>query len=320
VTFALVNANKLTSAAVAKAERLWELIADTQYFAKPPDLVAVTEVGGAAGSRNLNTVLGSNYLAQYNVYWSQRATANVGSGSANSKDHAGGGIALLVHKRMGMRARDFNFDISPDDDQRTDGHVRVWQLDPDTPRPGKHGRGRGGGLGRSMVVTVAYVPPASANQWGRPEMRDALFRVIRTADKAIQELRHTLDVFAVTLGHLNAPDGGCYVDMRGLRLEPEEVPKNRKRCAEATKTTRHAGDAGMRRASVASAYVQGRIGKVQQRPAGGGSPRVARSGAVWQDRPQRRHGCTSPDVVLSVWFVPTWKLCVRQGEGAAWHP
>lgn len=208
LSFLSLNAKTLTSA--TKPALLWRLVSDDKKrFARPPDLIGVTEVGGASGSCDVRKRLGPTWLRAYDVLYSLRSTTHDGQSAAASSGKVGGGIALLVHKRLNVTAREFKYDAGLGDEVwRLDGHLRVWRLDA---KPVAH---EDRPPHRSMVVTVAYVPPASySDGWGVQQMRDALFGAIKQADKAILELRRVDDVFAMTMGHLNAPDGGCAFDL-----------------------------------------------------------------------------------------------------------
>ena len=216
LAFLKVNAKSFTSRTVPKCANLWALVNNTSKFRQPPDLIGITEVGGAAGDRDVRQLLqDTGWLGAYASVWSQRATTADGSGTADTAHKVGGGIMLLVHKRLGMTVREFKYDpMAGDAEWRLRGHVQAWRLDP---RPGVKA------VQRSMVVTVAYVPPASGKDWGAPLMRDTLFRAIQHVHEAVQELRRVEDVFALTLAHLNAPDEACDVELHGLPLDPDEL-------------------------------------------------------------------------------------------------
>jgi hypothetical protein len=218
LSYLSLNAKTLMSA--TKPALLWRLVNnDKMRFARPPDLIAVTEVGGASGSCDVRKRLGPTWLRSYDVLYSLRSTTCDGLSAAASSSHVGGGIALLVHKRLKLSAREFKYDAGLGDEMwRLDGHVRVWRLD------AKPGALDDRPPHRSMVITVAYVPPISnAGSWGDQQMRDALFGAIKRADKAILELRRVDDVFAMSMGHFNAPDGGCAFDLCDLPWPVEHV-------------------------------------------------------------------------------------------------
>ena len=217
LSYLLLNAKTLTSG--SKMASLWRLVKDDKMrFGRPPDLIGITEVGGASGSLDVLERLGPLWRYHYDVLYSLRSTSSDGQSAANTAGKVGGGIALLVHKRLDVAAREFKYDTGLGDDLwRLDGHVRVWRLD------AKSGAGADRSSHRSMVITVAYVPPHSNNGWGQQEMRDALFGAIKQADKAICEIRRADDVFALTLAHLNAPDGGCPFDLFDLPWPPDKL-------------------------------------------------------------------------------------------------
>jgi hypothetical protein len=221
VSFILVNAKTLTSRSINKMAHLRSLVDDKKKFARPPDLIGITEVGGASGAVDVKQMLyDSMWLKDYTVVWSQRSTTADGANTADPTYKVGGGIMLMVHKRLKVCVREFKYDpMAGADEWRLRGHVQAWQLDP---IPGKRG------VQRAMVVAVAYVPPFAetadvSKNWGSQTMRNVLFRAIKQFHLAVQELRRVEDVFAVTLSHLNAPDAACDVDLHDVLLDPSEL-------------------------------------------------------------------------------------------------
>ena len=215
LSYVLLNANTLISRDVGKIERL-------QYFLKKytrlPDLVLVTEVGGAAGDRDLKMELGPWFLENYSPYWSQRSTTKDGTGPATSGRKVGGGIALLVHKRLHLRAREFKYTMLPNEELLLGGHLGVWQLDPEPVRPSTSARRTAHGPPQgSLVITLAYVPPAGTQGWSAA-VRDMVLNAVVRAHDAIRTARRTQDLFPLCFGHFNAPDGGCDLDLTDLSV------------------------------------------------------------------------------------------------------
>ena len=171
-----------------------------------PDFVAYTEVSGPAGSGDLRKWLGPKMSEQYSIMlWSQRSVAADGIHGAAAT--AGGGIALLVHKRLNVTARQLPMFASDEDAALLDGHLRVWQFD----HVGQVERKR-----QPIVITLAYFPPEG--RWGK-KVRNLMARCIGDINHHIVELRRTKHVFDVTLAHTNAPDGGCDVELVSERLD-----------------------------------------------------------------------------------------------------
>ena len=198
----------------AKIGELGRLLGERGF----PDLVTITELSGASGQFDVRKKLAahSGILKEYKVVFTQRSV-DLEGGPPNTRCLVGGGVALLVHKRLGVTVSQMPITVSDEDRPFLDGHLRVWRLDP-YPGAGL----RAGVLRVPMVVTAAYVPPADSEGWGH-RTRALLFDAIRRSDEAIRELRRVQDVCPVTMAHINAPWGGCELEMRpgcaGLSLE-----------------------------------------------------------------------------------------------------
>ena len=173
-----------------------------------PDLIAYTELFGPSGTADLRQWLGQRMSGEYStMLWSQRSVGKDGVTAADN--NAGGGIALLVHKRLNVVVRELDLAADPLTERPLlDGHLRVYRLDPAQLRAG------GGSVGlKPIVVTLAYIPPKGGGDgWGK-KLRPLMARVIRDSDDQIAELRQTEDLFAFTLAHTNAPDRGCDVEL-----------------------------------------------------------------------------------------------------------
>ena len=175
--------------------------------ARYPDLIAYTELFGPTGTADLRQWLGQRMSGEYTtMLWSQRSVGKDGVTAADN--NAGGGIALLVHKRLNVVVRELDLAADPVKERPLlDGHLRVYRLDPAQQRAG------GGSAGlKPIIVTLAYFPPKDRAGWGT-KLRPLMARVIRDSDDEIAELRQTEDLFAFTLAHTNAPDRGCDVEL-----------------------------------------------------------------------------------------------------------
>ena len=217
LSFVLFNAMHMTSNkwGPTKAQGITKMLRDMLY----PSLVAITEVGKPAGTVKLPEFFGPELEAQYRMVWSQRS-ASLNGGTPGEANKVGGGIALLIHKRLWVTVSEFHLNVSEDEKILLDGHLRVFRLDPVPAGPvGAGSRPRPHAMRRPIIVTVAYIPPVGEG-WGK-KVRPTVFSAIADADAAIRQLRRRQDVFTITLAHTNAPDGGCPVE---LKLEHDQRP------------------------------------------------------------------------------------------------
>ena len=208
LSFLFLNAMYLTGSkhGAVKAVGMTKLLSDSKW----PGLVGITEVGRPAGVLDLRTFFGEAISRRYTMVWSQRSIS-ITDGAPDSSYKNGGGIALLIHKRLWLRPSEMKMDVTDEERLKLDGHLRVWRLDPIPCDPGKPVRPRPHAMRRPVVVTVAYIPPIGVG-WG-DKVRDIVFDTIESTDIAIQQLRRVQDVFPLTMAHTNAPDGGCAVEM-----------------------------------------------------------------------------------------------------------
>ena len=208
VSFLFLNAMYLTSKkfGAIKAAAFGRLLEQSHW----PGLVGITEVGNSAGSVDLRNFFGDEINRRYNIIWSHRSTS-ISGGAPDVSYKIGGGIALLIHKRLWLRPSEMKVDATEEQRRELDGHLRVWRLDPIAQIPGKPAFARPGAILRPMVITIAYIPP-KGNAWG-DKVRSTIFNAIESTDKAIQALRRFQDVFTVTMAHTNAPDGGCSLEL-----------------------------------------------------------------------------------------------------------
>ena len=194
-----------------KAADLALLLHNKKYFKHLPDIWALTEIDGKSGVDNIRQLLGKNISRFFDVYWSQRTTDSDGNELlASRQGRVGGGVAILVNRRLNMQARTFNISVEPVQQMWVRGHVMAIQLDPAPVRAGQHVKPWW--PQRPMVVTVAYAPPPS-KQWGKPEIREAIFSAVHSVETAVQTLRQFNDVYPITLFHTNAPDMACPVPL-----------------------------------------------------------------------------------------------------------
>jgi hypothetical protein len=226
----------------AKSEGLYRMLKNDKF----PDLVALTEVWGRPGQKREIDAFFQPLKNEYDVFYSLRSrtlpkrvktnqakpnaasTAVVagggvdadgadGSGSGNTGN--GGGVALLVHKRLCVNVRQRPFETLGDDgdDARSwlDGHLRCFQLEPDVDKARRRASARVGAA-RSwrkvdmplvpLIVTVGYAPPAST-PWGN-KTREIIFKTLIEMHAELYELRQRQQVQVFALVHTNAPDGG----------------------------------------------------------------------------------------------------------------
>ena len=229
----------------AKSEGLFRMLKKDKF----PDLVALTEVWGRPGQKREIDAFFLPLKNEYDVYYSLRsrtlpkrakpkqtnpnaapvaaaagggtdaidAGGSDGSGSGNTGN--GGGIALLVHKRLCVNVRQRPFETLGDDgdDARSwlDGHLRCFQLEPDADKARRRASARVGAARAwrkvdmplvPLIVTVGYAPPAGT-PWGS-KTREIIFKTLIETHAELYELRRRQQVQVLALVHTNAPDGG----------------------------------------------------------------------------------------------------------------
>ena len=181
----------------AKAAGLAQLAKDDGY----PDFIGYTELSGPAGTGNVRQWLGKAMSKQYTtMLWSQRSVKKDGKTPASGT--TGGGIALLVHRRVRMSVRALPLPASIEDTALLNGHCRVFRFDP---LPDNHARPL-----KPIIVTLAYIPPVG--EWG-DKIRPLMARVLDDVGRDIAELRLREDIFPFTMAHTNAPDACCDIDL-----------------------------------------------------------------------------------------------------------
>ncbi len=241
---------------VAKAQGLARMAATCKY----PDFIAYTELYGPAGSTDVRKWIGDAMNKEYSiVLWSQRSVAHDGHTAAG--EGSGGGIALLVHKRLRVTAREMPISASVDERPLLDGHWRTWRFDP-IPDP----RAAGAARMKPIIITLAYFPPAGP-EWGEA-VRTLMTRVTADSDRDIAQLRLAEDIFAITLAHTNAPDGLLDVPLVDPAIE-SLTPTERQTAVE--RANAHPG-AGVNR------------GKLDAADAAGGQVTLRRAFSVLQRR------------------------------------
>ena len=200
VSYLMVNAQSLMhSKNGAKCADLENLLERYRW----PSLVFVSEVDGVNGKLDVADRLGPAIRRSYGIQWSLRSSS-LSDGPLDGRRKVGGGIALLVHRRLQVTVRDMSLPVPQSDEHWLDGHVRWWKL---VPLPTKQTMpAHRFALQRPVAVTCAYVPP-SGDAWGH-RVRDIAFSTMQAIDQQIQDSRLHEDLYAVTLEHSNHPDGG----------------------------------------------------------------------------------------------------------------
>jgi len=202
-----------------------------------PDLVALWEVGGIANVDDLNDAFsGTSILRRYSIVWSMRST-NWKDGRALTECHrrgrVGGGIALLVSRRLGVEISEIKPDKIPAHEHfKLNGHVRCYRLQ--TTDKGV----ATGGLRRTVVVSCAYIPP-SDKKWGT--VRDTCFAALDACGKLANELHKTQGVFPLHLSHCNVNTGATwvpvslpssYTDVKRIQERAEAVTRELNLCGQ----------------------------------------------------------------------------------------
>ena len=227
--FVKVNACNLCSGTTAKAAALTHLLAQStaggasgkrrryRFGRAYPDVVVVTELHIPAGT-DLKEYLEPDIRRRYDVRWTLRSIDHRGDKLLpNRCGSVGGGVCLLVNRRLHMDVRPFKYDIAVGDEEWVDGHIGAWRLDP---RPSS--RAGGGSVcrsywpQRSIVVIGGYIPPVQAgcsSGWSKPDIRDRLFNAMKSVMSTARRLRAVDDVFPVMLVHTNTNDGGCALNL-----------------------------------------------------------------------------------------------------------
>ena len=171
-----------------------------------PSLVLGTELNGIAGQSDVKWFLAPAMALGYEAVWTQR-THDLDGRVEGDGANVGGGLFLLVHKRLNVTISEFPLlpFVESNDLKWLNGHLRVWRLDP------RLGRLQSSAVPVPVMVTCAYIPPAG--DWGL-RTRKILHTTIAKAAEAIQDLRRVQDLYPVMLAHTNTPDGGCPLPLR----------------------------------------------------------------------------------------------------------
>ena len=216
-----LNANGLCSD--GKIAALQVLLGQRRLFGRAfPDVVVITEVDLPAGTAvGLDALLGGDICRRYKAVWTLRSVDSNGDAlSASRPGRTGGGVCILIHKRLNMEIREFNVGTTPDVAKWMHGHIKSIRLDP---RPIPSGSNACSWWPQMpILLTAAYVPPYHGQDWGTAFMRTTLFDAIHAAQEAMQRVQQMEDVFALVVAHTNAPDGGCPVPMT-VDLSPAAV-------------------------------------------------------------------------------------------------
>ena len=207
LSFLNVNCKRLMMGKT-KVVELQELLRTMHW----PGIVCLTETSGITGKTDFRARLGMDINRRYKVQWTMRPLMNKDGEARSSQGVVGGGVAILVNRRLHLDIQVVHVPVPQEEEQYLDGHFRVWRLDPEQPRPGTEKKAHPFAIHRPMMITTVYAPPADQDGWGR-QSRKIIFDAIQTSDQMIQELRQVEDVFAMTMEHLNAADGGVDVPL-----------------------------------------------------------------------------------------------------------
>jgi hypothetical protein len=211
VSFMLLNAKHLLTRKSATKIAEFSALLERHGW---PDLVTVTELSGASGQSDVHERLGPSIMSRYSVVYTQRSVSLTG-GPPNVRGLVGGGVALLVAKCLYASVSEIPIEVSDDDRPYLDGHMRVWRLSPrSSPVPKR------GAIRVPIVVTCMYVPPEGPG-WGR--FRPILFEALQKSDASLCTLQRAQDVFPITMAHINAPWGGCELEVRGSGVPADAV-------------------------------------------------------------------------------------------------
>ena len=202
VSFATVNAKFLLTRDLEKIYGLSDLLKMLRY----PDLFVITELAKAAGvdANEWLSVAGIN--SYYDSVWSCRSVSKSG-GAADVSRLVGGGVMLLVHRRLRVNISTVFVELPLEDYDLIKGHLAAWRLDPaDSSQSGKHGA-----LQTSLIVTAAYVPPEGTD-WNKFS-NEAIFSALDELERTVLDLRRTQQVDHVVIGHFNAHCSVLPVDL-----------------------------------------------------------------------------------------------------------
>ena len=241
LTLLMVNAQHLTRS-VDKALGLFQLLRTKNF----PELAAVVELGCGANEDLRFFFENTGLLQRYSIVWSARCISREG-GAVAATGLVGGGVLLLVRKSLRVTISEVPFSAVDDDRKWVPGHIGVWRLDPrveqsTVPAISNRVSGQERGaptlsralmtsagfsashsnkvstsgrasdvLRRSVIATVAYIPPASC-AWGKT-VRPHLIRALHSSEEAVLALRRVQDVFHLVFAHVNALDGGACVPL-----------------------------------------------------------------------------------------------------------
>jgi len=196
VSFATVNAKFLLTRNAVKAVKLLDLLRDLHF----PDIVVVTELAKAAGVKATDWLVDQDGspVDAYQAFWSCRAISKIGD-AADSSRLVGGGVMLLVHRRLQAEIRLVSLEVPDDDRDKIKGHLCVWRLDPKVDIDSSAGRRR---LQNPLIISAAYIPPESSSWYDL--VAESVFDALEESEHTLLEARRTQQVDHVVIGHFNA--------------------------------------------------------------------------------------------------------------------
>ena len=210
LTYALLNAKKLTRTP-SKAVEFERLLVSLSF----PSICVITELGCGPDFNIFNFFNGTSIANRYSMFWSTRSCSVTGDAVANL-NQSGGGVMLLVSKSLFVDVSQVPVECSKSASKWLSGHLCVWKLEPKPtlPKPRYQSGTRRflRPLRRTLIISAMYFPPANT-AWGKTT-RPALFSVLDSLLSSLRDLCVRRGFFHLSLGHFNAQDGGCDVELK----------------------------------------------------------------------------------------------------------
>lgn len=191
ISFGTANAKFLLTRDPSKVFGLAKLLQQLHY----PDLFVVTELGRPSGTNAIDWLSMCGIDSFYQAVWTNRTLSKSGD-AADASRLVGGGVMLLVHRRLQAQISVFKVQLPDDDLELIRGHLGVWRLDPASSSPSNES------LACPLVVTAAYIPPRGTD-WNELAS-DAIFSALEEYERMLLDARRSLRLDHVVIGHFNA--------------------------------------------------------------------------------------------------------------------